>query len=132
MCCCGLKPKTTLQCLSRCNHYSDFRTELITDICALNPTLENVSREKLLNILLYEAEDYSFSTNKKITKSTIKFWKTLLAFSFDFLYSKEYWMDKSLFKDHMCICVHHLNASVLWVVSLLGPLSFRFYFFVVL
>ena len=48
MCSCGLEPETTLHYLLRCNLYSDFRTELVNDICALNPTLK-----KLLNILLY-------------------------------------------------------------------------------
>ena len=45
-------------------------------IFALNPTLKNLSHEKLLNILLYGSENFSFNTNKKIIKSTIKFLKT--------------------------------------------------------
>ena len=73
---CGLEPKITLRYLLRRNLYSDLRTELLNDICALNPTLNNLSHEKLLNILLYESEDFSFKTNKKIIKSTIKFLKT--------------------------------------------------------
>ena len=73
---CGLEPKTTLQYLLRCKLYSDLRTELLNDICTLNPTLKKLSHEKLLNILLYGSEDFSFKTNKKIIKSTIKFLKT--------------------------------------------------------
>ena len=76
MCSCGLEPETTLHYLLRCNLYSDLRTELLNDICALNPTLKNLSHEKLLNILLYGSENFSFNTNKKIIKSTIKFLKT--------------------------------------------------------
>ena len=76
MCSCGLEPETTLYYLLRCNLYSDFRTELLNDICALNPTLKKLSHEKLLNILLCGSEDFSFKTNKKIIKSTIKFLKT--------------------------------------------------------
>ena len=76
MCSCGLEPETTLHYLLRCNLYSDLRTELLNDICALNPTLKKLSHEKLLNILLYGSEDFSFKTNKKIRKSTIKFLKT--------------------------------------------------------
>ena len=53
MCSCGLEPETTLHYLLRCNLYFDLRTELLNDICALNPTLKNLSHEKLLNILLY-------------------------------------------------------------------------------
>ena len=73
---CGPKPDTTFHYLLRCNLYSDLRTELLNDICALNPTLKNLSHEKLLNILLYGSENFSFNTNKKIIKSTIKFLKT--------------------------------------------------------
>ena len=76
MCSCGLEPVTTLHYLFRCDLYSDLRTELLNDICALNPTLKNLSHEKLLNILLYGSENFSFNTNKKIIKSTIKFLKT--------------------------------------------------------
>ena len=76
MCSCGLEPETTLHYLLRCNLYSDLRTELLNDICALNPTLKNLSHEKRLNILLYGSENFSFNTNKKIIKSTIKFLKT--------------------------------------------------------
>ena len=73
MCSCSLEPETTLHYLLRCNLYSDLRTELLNDICALNPTLKNLFHEKLLIILLYGSEDFSFKTNKKIIKSTIKF-----------------------------------------------------------
>ena len=76
MCSCGLEPETTLHYLLRCNLYSDLRTELLDDICALNPTLRSLSHEKLLNILLYGSKNFSVNTNKKIIKSTIKFFKT--------------------------------------------------------
>ena len=73
---CGLEPETTIHYLLQCNLYPDLRTELLNDICALNPTLKILSHEKLLNILLYVLENFSFNTNKKIIKSTIKFLKT--------------------------------------------------------
>ena len=73
MCDCGLEPETTLHHLLRCNLYSDLRTELINEICALNSTLKNLSHEKLLNILLYRSENFSFNTNKKMIKSKIDF-----------------------------------------------------------
>ena len=76
MCSCGLEPKTIFHYLLHCNLYSDLRTELLNVICGLNPTLKNLSHEKLLNLLLYGSEDFSFNTNKKIIKSTIKFLKT--------------------------------------------------------
>ena len=90
MCSCGLEPVTTLHYLFRCDLYSDLRTELLNDICALNPTLKNLSHEKLLNILLYGSEDFSFNINKKIIRSTVKFLNVSVALSFDLLYSKEY------------------------------------------
>ena len=74
-CSCGLEPERTLRYLLRCNLYSYLRTELFNDICTLNPTLKNLSHEKLLNILLYGSENFSFNSNKKM-KSTIKFLKT--------------------------------------------------------
>ena len=55
---------------------SKIRKKEICDICALNLTLKNLSHEKLLNILLYGSENFSFNINKKIVKSTIKFLKT--------------------------------------------------------
>ena len=58
-----------------CNLYSDLRTELLNGICALNPTLKDLSHENLLNILLYGSENFIFNTNKKIMKSTNKFLK---------------------------------------------------------
>ena len=73
---CDREPETTLHYLLHCNLYSHLTTELLNDICALNPTLKKLSHEKLLNILLYGSEDFSFKTNKKIIKSTIKFLKT--------------------------------------------------------
>ena len=76
MCSCGLELETTLHYFLRCNLYSDLRTDLLHDTCVLNPTLKNLSHEKLLNVLLYGSEDFSFKTNKKIIKSTIKFLKT--------------------------------------------------------
>ena len=76
MCSCGLEPKTMLHYLLRWNLYSDLRTELLNDISALNPILEKLSHEKLLNIFLYSSEDVIFNTNKKIVKSTITFLKT--------------------------------------------------------
>ena len=76
MCSCGLEPETMLHYLLRWNLYSDLWTELLNDICALNPILEKLFHEKLLNIFLYSSEDVSFNTNKKIVTSTIKFLKT--------------------------------------------------------
>ena len=75
-CSCDLEPEKTLDYLLRCNLYSDLRAELLNDICALNPTLKNVSHKKLLNTLLYESENLTFDTNKKLIKSTITFLKS--------------------------------------------------------
>ena len=76
MCCCGYEPKTTHYYILYCNLYSDHRTELLNDAFALNPSLKNLSHEKFLNVLLYGLESFCFSTNKKTTKSTIKYLKT--------------------------------------------------------
>ena len=81
MCSCSLESETTLHYLLHCNLYCDPRTEFLNDICALNPNLKSLSHEKLLNIFLNGSEDFSFKTNKKIIKSTIKFLKTSERFS---------------------------------------------------
>ena len=62
MCNRGLETKTTLYYLLRFNPYFDLRKELPNDICVLNPTLKNLSHEKLLNILLYGSENFDFNT----------------------------------------------------------------------
>ena len=60
MCSWGKEPETTLHYLLRCDLYSIYRIELLIDICALNESLKNSSEEKLLKILLYGAEDFTF------------------------------------------------------------------------
>ena len=67
VCSCGLEPETTLHYLLRCNFYFDLEIDPLKDICALNATLKNLSHEKLLNILLYGSEDFSFNTSKKVS-----------------------------------------------------------------
>ena len=52
MCIFGLERETALHYLLRWNLYSDPRTELLNDICALNPNLKSLPRKKLLNIFL--------------------------------------------------------------------------------
>ena len=59
MCSCGKEPKTTLHCLLRCDLYSIYRLELLSDICVLSQSLNNFSEENLLKILLYGAEDFA-------------------------------------------------------------------------
>ena len=75
MCSCGLEPETTHHYLLSYNLYFDLRGELLNDICALNPILKDLYHEKLLNILLNGSENFSFNTNKKIKKCTIKYLK---------------------------------------------------------
>ena len=75
MCTCGLEPETTFHYLLRCNHYSTQRLELLNNLCFLNPSLKNYSIEKVLNILLYGSEDFSYSMDKEILKATIKYLK---------------------------------------------------------
>ena len=75
MCSCGLEPETTHHYLLSYNLYFDLRGELLNDICALNPILKDLYHENLLNILLNGSENFSFNTNKKIRKCTIKYLK---------------------------------------------------------
>ena len=78
MCSCGKEPETTLHCLLRCDLYSIYQLD---DVCALNGSLKNSSEEKLLKILLYGAEDFTFQLNSEILKCTIKFIKKSDRFS---------------------------------------------------
>ena len=71
ICSCGLEPETTHS--YRCSLCSDLRIEALNYICALNPTLKNLSREKLSQIFLYGSGHFSFNTKTKIINSTINF-----------------------------------------------------------
>ena len=68
-------------------------------------------------------------------KSTIKFSKFSKRFT-DTLFwpfiEQRTLNEKISVKDYMYMCVQHLNASVLWLVPVLCPVSCRFYSFVVL
>ena len=70
---CGKEYKTTLHYLLRCDFYSIYRLELLNDICALRHSLKTISKENLLTVLLYPAEEFSFKINSEILKWTIKF-----------------------------------------------------------
>ena len=73
MCKCGIEQEVTLHYILRCSIYSAKRQELLNNVCVLNPSLKNYSNEKLLNILLYESENFNCNMNKDIMKATIKF-----------------------------------------------------------
>ena len=73
MCSCGKEPKTTLHYHLRCNFYSIYRLELLSDICALNYSLKNTLEENFLKVLLYGAKEFSFKVNSKNLNCTIKF-----------------------------------------------------------
>ena len=47
MCQCSKEPKTTLHYILRCEFYSIYRLELLSDICALNQSLNNILEEIL-------------------------------------------------------------------------------------
>ena len=81
MCSCGKESETTLHYLLQCDSYSIYRIELLNNICALNHSLNNISEENLLKVLLYGAEEFSFKINSKILKCTIKFIKKTDCFS---------------------------------------------------
>ena len=66
MCSCGKEPETTLHYLLRCDFYSIYRLELLNDICALNCSLKKISGEKLLALILYEAEEFSYKINSEM------------------------------------------------------------------
>ena len=72
MCSCGKEPETTLYYLLRCDLHSVYRLELLNDVCALNGSLKNSSKEKLLKILLYGAEDFTSQLNSEILKCKIE------------------------------------------------------------
>ena len=75
------EPEKTLHSLLRCDFYFIYRLELLNDICALNHSLKNISEEKLLKVLLYGAEEFSFRINSEILKCPIKFIKKTDCFS---------------------------------------------------
>ena len=125
----------TLHYILICNLYFDLRTELLHDNCTLNPTLKNLSHEKLLNILLYGSEGFSFKTSEKIIKSTIEILKFSERFSgplfWPFTQQRKLNEKRPFLRLYLYICMPHLNACALWLVSVLGSVSCRFYSLVV-
>ena len=81
MCSCGKESEATLHYLLQCDSYSIYRIDFLNNICALNHSLNNISEENLLKVLLYGAEEFSFKINSKILKCTIKFIKKTDCFS---------------------------------------------------
>ena len=53
---CGKEPEATLHYLLRCDFYSIYRPEL----------LKKISGEKLLALILYEAEEFSYKINSEM------------------------------------------------------------------
>ena len=63
MCLCDKESTTAQHYQLHCNFYSIYRLELLIDIRALNHSLQNISEENLLKVLLYGAVEFSFNIN---------------------------------------------------------------------
>ena len=75
MCPCDKVSTTTQHYHLRCDFYSIYRLELLTDICALTHSLKNILEENLLKVLLYGAVEFSFNINSENLQCTAKFIK---------------------------------------------------------
>ena len=75
MCLCDKESTTTQHYHLRCDFYSIYRLELLTDICALTHSLKNILEENLLKVLLYGAVEFSFNINSETLQCTKKFIK---------------------------------------------------------
>ena len=75
MCQCNKESTTTQHYHLRCDFYSIYRLELLTDICALTHSLKNILEENLLKVLLYGAVEFSFNINSETLQCTKKFIK---------------------------------------------------------
>ena len=58
--------------LLRCEFFSIYKLEFLNGICALSHSLKNISKENILKVLLYGAEESSFKINSEIFNCTIK------------------------------------------------------------
>ena len=73
--------ETTLHYLLRCDFHSKYRLELLNDLCALNHSLKNISKENLLKVPLYGVEEFSFKIDSEVLKCAMKFNKKTDRFS---------------------------------------------------
>ena len=74
----------TTHFLLDCLKYMNERDNLMRNISfLLDSDLINLSRDELVNLLLYGSNDYDYVTNKQILLETIKFIKSSKRFSSD-------------------------------------------------
>ena len=66
---CGLEPQTTFHYHLHCNLFSTLGVQLLNDIHSHVPSIRNYSNSNLLNIILYQSEEFSFNVKKEILKS---------------------------------------------------------------
>ena len=74
-CPCGREPETILHYHLYCDFYFIYGPNILNDICALNHSLKNLSKENLLKVPLYGSEEFSFKINSQILNCIITFLK---------------------------------------------------------
>ena len=77
MCKCGKDTDARLQYLLRCNLYTFYEIELLSDIYMLliHQSIKDCSEEKPLTILLYGSLDFNNDKSRKYFKQTVKYLK---------------------------------------------------------
>ena len=73
MCSCGFEPETTDHYLLPCKLYIDLRLDLLNDIYNTNQSLKNFSEDQLVNVLLFDSENFTLDANANILRCTIEF-----------------------------------------------------------
>ena len=73
LCSCSLEPETTSHYLSSCHNFSSSRLALMNDLNLINPSISQLNKTTLANILLYSDSRKSTSANSKILQSTIRY-----------------------------------------------------------
>ena len=73
LCSCSLEPETTSNYLLCCHNFYSTRLALMNDLNLIDPTIFQLNKTALTNILLYGDSKKSASENSKILQSTIRY-----------------------------------------------------------
>ena len=75
MCACGAGIETTCHFFLRCQFFISHRTKLLNSVFKNDPSIQKLSDDNLVNLLLYGSENFDFKINQNILYLTITYIK---------------------------------------------------------
>ena len=84
MCSCGFEPETTDHYLLPSKLYTNLRFNQLT----INQFLKHFSEDELVNVLLFDSENFTLYTNPNILRRTTEFLKATEQFSSTLFYKQ--------------------------------------------